>query len=108
MVADLILVGLEVLGQRPEQQASVDGTVGVDGLDLVDERLLGHILGQDKLHNLDADELSARRCALFIGQIGRIFAAADDGEPGADALFLQRRDTLLQLFVHRSGNFFTQ
>ena len=105
MVADLILIGLEVLRQRPEHQAAVDGVICVDGLDLRDECFLRHILGQDELHDLDADQLRAGSRALFIGQIGRILTAADDGQLRADALFLQSRDARLKLLVHRSGNF---
>ena len=105
MVADLVLIGFQMLRQRPEHEAAVDGVVCVDRFDLRDESFLGHVLGQDKLLNLHADELRAGGRALFIGQVGRVLAAADDGQLRADALFLQSCDTCLQLFVHRSGNF---
>ena len=105
MVADLVLIGLQVLRQRPEHQAAVDGIISVDGLDLRDQGFLGHVLRQDELLNFDADQLCAGGRALFVGQVGGVFTAADDGKLRADALFLQSRDTRLQLFVHRSGNF---
>ena len=108
MVADLILVGLQVLRQRPEHQAAVDGIVGVDGLDLRDERFLGHVLGQHEFLYFHADELRTGGRALFIRQVGRVFAAADDGQLRGDALFLQSRDARLQFLVHRSGNFFAK
>ena len=105
MVADLILIGLQMLRQGPEHEAAVDGIVGVDRFNLRDERFLRHVLRQDELLHLHADELCAGGRALFIGQVGGVLAAADDGKLRADALFLQSRDTRLQLFVHRSGNF---
>ena len=108
MVADLVLIRLEVLGQRAEHQAAVDGIVGIDRFDLGNQRFLGHVLGQDELLHLDADQLGSRGCALFIGQVGGVFAAADDCQLRGNALFLQSRDTRLQLLVHRSGNFFAQ
>ena len=105
MVADLVLIGLQMLRQGPEHEAAVDGIVGVDRFNLRDERFLRHVLRQDELLHLHADELCAGGRALFIGQVGGVLAAADDGKLRADALFLQSRDTRLQLFVHRSGNF---
>ena len=108
MVADLVLIGLEMLRQRAEHQAAVDGIIGIDGLDLRNERFLGNVLGQDKLHDLDADQLCAGGRALFVGQVGRVLAAADDRQLRADALFLQSRNASLELFVHRGGNFLTK
>ena len=108
MVADLVLIRLQVLGQGAEQQAAVDAVVGVDGLDLGDQRLLGHILRQQELHHVHADQLGTGGCALLIGQVGEILAAADDGQLRHDTLFLQRRHALLQLLVHGGGHFFTQ
>ena len=105
MVADLILIGLQMLRQGPEHEAAVDGIVSVDRFNLRDERFLRHVLRQDELLNFHADELCAGGRALFIGQVGGVLTAADDGKLRADALFLQSRDTRLQLFVHRSGNF---
>ena len=107
-VADLILVGLEMLGKRPEHQTAVDGIILVDGLDLGNQVFLAHILGQDKLLHLDADELSTSRRALFIGQVGGVLAAADDRQLRGNAFFLQSGNTRLKLFIHRSGNFFTK
>ena len=108
MVADLILIRLQMLGQRAEQQTAVDGVVGVDGLDLIDKGLLGHILRQHELHHVHADQLGTGGGALFIGQIGGILTAADDGQLRRHALFLQRRHTLLQLLIHGGGHFFAQ
>ena len=108
MVADLVLVGLEVLGKRTEHQAAMDGAIGVDRLDLRNQVFLRNVLGQNELLDLDANELSSRGCALFIGQVGGVLAAADDGQLRGNALFLQRRDARLKLFVHRSGDFFAK
>ena len=108
MVADLVLIGLQVLRQRPEHQAAVDGIISVDGLDLRDQVFLRNVLGQNELLNFDADQLCAGGRALFVGQVGGVFTAADDGQLRADALFLQRGDSRLQLFVHRGGNFFAK
>ena len=108
MVADLVLVGLEVLGKRTEHQTAVDGAIGVDRLNLRNQVFLRNVLGQNELLDLDADELGTSRCALFIGQVGGVLAAADDGQLRGNALFLQRRDARLKLFVHRSGNFFAK
>ena len=108
MVADLVLIGLQMLRQGPEHEAAVDGIVSVDRFDLRDERFLGHVFGQNELLYLDADQLCAGGRALFVGQVGGVFTAADDGQLRADALFLQRGDSRLQLFVHRSGNFFAK
>ena len=80
MVADLVLVGLEVLGKRTEHQAAMDGAIGVDRLDLRNQVFLRNVLGQNELLDLDADELGSSRCALFIGQVGGVLAAADDGQ----------------------------
>ena len=108
MVADLVLIRLQMLGQRTEQQAAMDAVVGVDGLDLGDQRLLGHVLRQQELHHIHADQLGTGGSALLIGQVGGILTAADDGQLRRHALFLQRRHTLLQLLVHGGGDFFTQ
>ena len=86
----------------------MDGIISVDGLDLRDQGLLGHVLRQDELLNFDADQLCAGGRALFVGQVGGVFTAADDGQLRADALFLQRGDSRLQLFVHRGGNLFAK
>ena len=107
-VADLILVGLEMLRQRTEHQNAVDGVVGVDLVDELEQVLLGGILRQDKLLYVDADELGALRCALLIGQIAGVLAHADDAERGNDALFLQRICALDELCIQRIGNFFAQ
>ena len=86
----------------------MDGIVSVDRFDLRDERFLRHVLRQDELLNLHADELCAGGRALFVGQVGGVFTAADDGQLRADAIFLQRGDSRLQLFVHCGGNFFAK
>ena len=108
MVADLILIRLQMLGQRAEQQTAVDGIVGVDGLDLIDKGLLGHILRQHEFHHIHADQLSTGGSALFIGQVRGILTAADNGQLWCYAFFLQRRHTLLQLLIHGGGHFFAQ
>ena len=108
MVADLILIGLQMLRQGPEHEAAVDRIVSVDCLNLRDERFLRHVLRQDELLHLHADEFRAGSRALFIGQVGGVLTAADDRQLRADALFFQSRDARLKLFVHRSGNFFAK
>ena len=108
MVADLVLIRLQMLGQGTEQQAAVDAVVGVDGLDLLNQRLLGHVLRQQELHHVHADQLGTGGSAFLIGQVGGILTAADDGQLRRHALFLQSRHALLQLLVHRGGNFLTQ
>ena len=108
MVADLVLVGLEVLGKRTEHQAAMDGSISVDRFDLRNQVFLRNVLGQNELLDFNADELGTSRCALFIGQVGGVLAAADDGQLRGNALFLQSRNARLKLFVHRSGNFFTK
>ena len=86
----------------------MDGSISVDRFDLRNQVFLRNVLGQNELLDLHADELSSGGCALFIGQVGGVLAAADDGQLRGNALFLQRRDARLKLFVHRSGNFFAK
>ena len=86
----------------------MDGIVSVDRFDLRDERFLRHVLRQDELLHLHADEFRAGSRALFIGQVGGVLTAADDRQLRADALFFQSCDARLKPFVHRSGNFFAK
>lgn len=86
----------------------MDGAIGVDRLDLRDQVFLRNVLGQNELLDFNANELCTSRCTLFIGQVGGVLAAADDGQLRGNALFLQRRDARLKLFVHRSGDFFAK
>ncbi len=97
-----------MLGQRAEHQHAVDGIVLIELLDLGDERFLGHVLGQNELLDLHADQLRALGRAALIGQVGRILAAAENAQLRGDALFLQLRDARLQLCVQRGGNFLAQ
>ena len=108
LVADLVLIRLQVLGQGAEHQHAVDGIVGVQLFDLRDQRFLGHVLGQHELLNLDANQLRACHRALLIGQVGRILAAAENAQLRGDALFLQFCNLRLQLRVQRGGDFLAQ
>ena len=108
LVADLVLIRLQVLGQGAEHQHAVDAVVGVELLDLGDQGLLGHVLGQHELLHLNADQLRAGHSALLVGQVGRVLAAAENAQLRGDALFLQFCNLRLQLRVQCGGDFLAQ
>ena len=107
-VADLVLVVAQVLGQGTEHQHAVDGIVGVDLIDHGQHIFLGSVGRQDEVLNIYANQLSPLGSALFIGQIGRIFAYADNAQSGGNTLFPQSSGTGLQISIQGIGNFLAQ
>ena len=107
-VADFVLVGLQVLGQGPEHENAVDGSVGVDFIDGSQQGLLGHILRQHEVLDLHAHQLGPLGGALLVGQVAGVLAAADDGQGGGHALFQQGGGTGLQIGIQSVGNFLAQ
>ena len=107
-VADLVLVGLQVLGQGPEHQHAVDALVGIDLVDCSQDLLLGGVLRQLKLLNFNAHQLGALQCALFIAQIAGVCAHADNAQGRDNALFPQGSGTGLQICIQGIGNFLAQ
>ena len=107
-VADLILVGLQMLGQGTEHQHAVDGIVGVDLIDDRENVFLGRVPGQLKLLDLYAHQLGALGRALFVAEVGGVGAHTDDAQSGDDALLPQRGGTGLQIRVQGIGNFLAQ
>ncbi len=87
-VADLVLVVLQMLGQRPEHQNAVNRIVRIHFVDHLQHILFGCILGQDVVLNSHAHFLGPLGRALFIAQIRGVFAQADDAQGGGDTLFL--------------------
>ena len=102
-IADLVLISLEVLGQRTEHENAVDLVVLVDLVDDLQEFLLGDVLGQNELLNSHAQSLGALGGAVLVAQIVGTLAAANDGQSGVHALGLQSLaigdDAGIQLFV---------
>ena len=90
-VADLVLISSQVLGQGTEHQAAVDGGIFVNLLDHGDQLFLGAGLGQNEVHDLDAQSLSALGCASLVRQVGTLLTDADNSQGGVNALFLQGR-----------------
>ena len=89
-VADLVLVGLEVLGQGAEEEHAVDLVVGVDVVDDLEELGLAHVLGEDELLHRHAQGFGPLGGAFFIAEVVGPLAAADDGQGGIHAPGLHR------------------
>ena len=107
-VADLVLVGLQVLGQGPEHEHAVNGSVGVDLIDDRQNLLLGGVLGKLKLLDLHAYQLGPLHGALLVAQVTGVRAYPDDAQGGDDALFPQGGGARLQIGVQGIGNFLAQ
>ena len=89
-VADLVLVGLQVLGQGTEEEHAVDLVVGVDVVNDLEELLLAHVLGEDELLHRHAQGLGPLGGAPLVAEVVGPLAAADDGQGGVDAPGLHR------------------
>ena len=100
-VADLVLVSLQVLGQRTEHQNAMDGGIGIDHSQ---NFFLGGSLGQDVVLNGNADFLSALGGPLLVAQVGGVLTQTDDTQSGNNALFTKGSGTGLkrsnQCFVY--------
>ena len=107
-VADLVLIGLQVLGQGTEHEHAVNGSVGVDLIDDRQNLLLGGILGQFVLLDLHAYQLRPLHGALLVAQVTGVRAYPDDAQGGDDALFPQGGGACLQIGVQGIGNFLAQ
>ena len=108
LVADLVLVCLQVLGQRPEHQYAVDGIVGIDLFDGSDQGVLVHIARQQEVYDLHAHQFGTLGSTTLVRQVAGVFAAADDSQSGLYALGTQSGSPLLQICIQCIGNFFTQ
>ena len=107
-VADLVLVSLQVLGQRPEHQHAVDGIVGVDLVNDSQNLFLGSVGVQNEVLDVHAHQLGPLGSALLVGQVAGVLTHADDAQGGHNALFPQGGGTGLQIRVQGIGNFLAQ
>ena len=107
-VADLVLVRLQVLGQRTEHQHAVDAVIGIDLIDDRQNLFLGGSLGQDVILDGNAHLLGALGGALLVAQVGGVLTQTDDAQGGDNALFPQGSGTGLKGSNQRFVNFLAQ
>ena len=75
---------------------------------MVHEAPLAHISGEQEFLDLHPDEGGPALRALFIGQVGRLLPAADDGQLGGDPPLFQCGHLLLEPLIHGGGDLFAQ
>ena len=107
-VADLVLVRLQVLGQRTEHQHAVNAVVGIDLIDDRQNLFLGGILGQDVILDGNTHLLGALGGALLVAQVGGVLTQTDDAQGGDNALLPQGSGTGLKGSNQRFVNFLAQ
>ena len=94
---------IELLGQGTEQQTAVDGVIGVDLGQHLQQVLLGGVGGEQILLDCHADLSAAGHDAALVGEIILPFAHAHHGQRGDDALCLELFAQGSVCFVH-GGN----
>ena len=100
MVADLVLIGLQVLRQRPEHQAAVDACVFVDVSDIPRYQFRVNIFGVVEPLHCNIERLGTLDGHALVAKIVRVRANAHDRELRNDALLAQQFYARLKISLH--------